>query len=117
MIFSELYAAMADKCHRKDMGARIPKFADSARQQINLRLGLLLVPPVDDTETNEILTDWPLLYFYAGMAELYEFIEEYETASYFIGKWDREVDRYYITRAGTEPLVIIAVDDTQETAP
>lgn len=116
MTFDQLYAKIADKVHRKDMTARLPTFVDAARQMLNGRLSLALVPPTAPTETNEILTDWPLLYFYAALAELYEFIEEYETASYFHGKWDREVDRYYVTRAGTEPLAILS-EGEQEAQP
>lgn len=110
MTFAELYAKMADKSHRKDMTARIPGFVDDARTILNMRLGLELVPPADPADTDEILTDWPLLYFYLAMVELYEFIEEYETGSYYDAKWEREADRYYITRAGTEPLVIIPAE-------
>lgn len=117
MTFQELYDKIADKVHRKDMTDRIPKFVDDARTMLNLRLGLVLEPPADPDDTSEFLTDWPLLYYYAALGELYEFIEEYETGSYFAGKWEREVDRYYITRLGTEPLVIIPVDGTEETAP
>lgn len=113
MTFSELYAKIADKCHRKDMTARIPGFVDDARVMLNMRLGLVLVPPADPADTDEILTDWPLLYYYAALAELYEFVEEYETGSYFGAKWEREVDRYYITRAGTEPLVILPAEDEE----
>lgn len=116
MTFQELYDQIADKVHRKDMTARMPSFVDAARQMLNGRLGLALVPPADPADTNEILTDWPLLYFYAATAELYEFIEEYETASYFHGKWEREVDRYYITRDGTTPLVILS-EGEQEAQP
>lgn len=116
MTFQELYDKIADKVHRKDMQARIPKFVDDARVMINMRLGLTLTTPASPDDTDEILTDWPLLYYYAALGEQYEFIEEYETGSYFGAKWEREVDRYYITRAGTEPLVIVPGTD-EEVAP
>lgn len=112
MTFDELYAKIADKCHRTDMTVRIPRFVDDARTMINLRLGLVLVPPLLPTDTDEVLTDFPLLYFYAALAELYEFIEEYETGNYYVGKWNNEVDRYYITREGTTPLVIVPAEES-----
>lgn len=106
MTFADLYEKMADKSHRTDMAARIPKFVDDARTMLNLRLGLTLAPPADPDDTDEILSEWPLLYYYAAMGELYEFVEEYETGSYFAAKWEREIDRFYVTRLGTVPLVI-----------
>lgn len=114
MTFAELYAMIADKVHRKDMTARIPGFVETARTMLNMRLGLELGTPVAPTDTNETLTEWPLLYFYAAMAAQYEFIEEFETASYYDGKWEREADRYYITRAGTVPLVITVPEEEQQ---
>lgn len=106
MTYAELQAKIIDQSHRKDQAQRVPGYIDDARTRLNLRLGLALVPLVNDTDTNEILTDWPLLYFYPAMRELYNFIIEMETANYFEQLYLNEVDRYYITRAGTEPLVI-----------
>lgn len=106
MNYAELKAKIIDQSHRKDMANRVAGFIDDARLRINNRLGLALVPLTADTDTDEILTENDLLYFYPSMQALFEFVGEYETASYFQNKWDGQADGYYVTRAGTDPLVI-----------
>ena len=107
MNYIELQTKIIDQSHRKDMAQRVPGFInDDARTRLNMRLGLELVPLVADTDTNDILDDWPLLYFYPAMVALYNFIVEMETAAYFEALYVAEVDSYNVTRAGTEPLTI-----------
>jgi hypothetical protein len=106
MNYAELQAKIIDQSHRKDMASRVPGFIDDARTRINYRLSLELVPLAADTDTNDVLTSNPLLYFYPAMQALYEFIFEFETANYFMNLWQQEVAEYYVNRAGTEPLVI-----------
>ena len=107
MNYAELQAKIIDQSHRKDMANRVPGFIDDARLRINNRLGLALEPLVNPDDTNDVLTDNDLLYFYPALQALYEFIGEFETASYFQNKWQGQADGYYVTRAGTDPLVII----------
>lgn len=106
MTYLELQKKIIDKAHRKDMATRAPEFIEDARVRLNYRLGLELVPLVADDDTNQILTDNWLLYFYPAMKGLYEFIEEFETASYYEQKYRDEADNYYITRPGQDTLVI-----------
>lgn len=106
MTYAQLRAKMIDQSHRKDMVARVPEFIEDARTRLNMRLGIALLPFINDDDTNDVLTRFPLLYFYAGMVALYNFIIEMETADYFEQLYRAEVDSYYITRAGTEPLTI-----------
>lgn len=106
MTYAELQADIADRSHRKDMAARIPKFIESARVRINYRLTLELVPFTAPDDTNDILTGNPLLYFYPAMQGLFEFIEEFESASYYNQMFDNQIAAYYVTRSGTEPLTV-----------
>jgi hypothetical protein len=106
MTYAELQAKIKDQSHRKDMDARIPGFIDDARNRINSRLGLALAPLVNPDDTNDVLTNNDLLYFYPACQAMYEFIGEFETASYFQNKWQGQADGYYVTRTGTTPLVI-----------
>lgn len=106
MNYQELQAKMVDLSHRKDMGTRIPGFIEDARDRLQLRLGLTLTPFVEPTDTNEILEQNWLLYFYPAMKSLYEFIIEMETALYYERMYEGQVDQYFITRQGTTPLTI-----------
>lgn len=106
MNYAELQAKIIAQSHRKDMATRVPGFIDDARTMLNYRLSLELAPFTADTDTNDILDENPLLYFYPAMKALYEFIFEFETANYFDGQYQQQVSAYYTTRAGTEPLSI-----------
>jgi len=106
MTFDQLQTKIIAKAHRKDLSAQCPGFIEDARIHINGRLTLNLAPLVNPTDTNEVLTAQPLLYFYAGLQSLYEWIEEYETATYFNGLFNVVADRFYVTAPGTEPLVM-----------
>lgn len=106
MNFGELKAKIIDQSHRKDMANRVAGFIDDARLRINFRLSKELVAFVDDTDTNEVLTENYLLYFYPALQQLYEFIYEFETASYYQNKWEGQAGAYYTTKAGTTPIAI-----------
>lgn len=106
MNFGELKTKVIDASHRKDMTSRVAQFIDDARVSINYRLTLELVPFAADEDTNEVLTSNQLLYFYAAMKRLHEFILEFETASYWAAMYEDQVSMYYVTRAGTEPLQV-----------
>lgn len=106
MNYQELQAKIIDQSHRKDMTNRVPGFIEDARSRINMRLGLELQPLAAPDDTNDVLTNDYLLYFYPALQALYEFIAEYETAAYFQNKWEGQANGYHTTRAGTEPLAI-----------
>lgn len=106
MTYKELQDRMIAQSHRKDMATRIPGFIDDARGMLNYRLSLELAPFVNDDDTNDILTDNWLLYYYAAMRMLYEFIYEFETAMYFDQQYQYEMSNYYINRKGQDPLAI-----------
>jgi hypothetical protein len=104
------YLQLVDKIvavsHRKDLRAQVPQFVEDAQQQINDRLGLALVPFNAGTDTDPVLTEQPLLYFYPAMKSLYENIIEFETATYYDNLFQRQADAFYITAPGTTPLTI-----------
>lgn len=106
MNYKQLQDRMISLSHRKDMATLVPQFIDDARGILNYRLGLALVPFVNDDDTNEILTENWLLYFYPAMKALYEWIIELETASYYEQQYQNQVSAYYTTRLGQETLVI-----------
>lgn len=106
MTYLELRNKIIATSHRKDLTALVPQFVDDARTLINERLGLQLVPLVADDATDDVLDRFPTIYFYAAMAALYEYIVEFETATYYLNRFGFQCDGYYITASGTEPLVI-----------
>lgn len=106
MTYAELQQKMVLISHRKDMNVLVLGFISDAQQRVNQRLGLDLPPLVNDSDTDEILTNNYLLYFYPAMKALYEYIIELETASYYESLYQQEADGYYVTRTGTTPLTI-----------
>ena len=97
MIFSELRAEVVQVAKRGDRSQYVVDYAAHATEQINRRLGLALVSPVADDDTNEILADWPLLYIYACLAALYEDINEGDNVRYYNGRFTEEIDLQNIT--------------------
>jgi len=106
MTYEQLQAKIVATSHRKDLTAQIPGFVEDARVLLNYRLGLALVPLVNPTDTNDLLTANPLLYFYPAMKALYEYIVEIETASYYNQLYQEQAANHYVTATGTTPLVI-----------
>lgn len=106
MTYDELKAKMIATSHRKDLTNAVPGFIEDARVMLNYRLGLALQPLVAGTDTNELLTANPLLYFYPAMKALYEYIVEIETASYYDQLYQGQVSNHYVTAPDTTPLTI-----------
>lgn len=106
MNFGELKSKMVATSHRKDLSGNVAGFVDDARVLINQRLGLSLVTFAADSDTDVVLTDAPMLYFYGAMAALYEYILEFETATYYLARLNEQFDAYYVTAPNTVPLVI-----------
>lgn len=112
MNYQQLQDKLAGLAHRADLAAVIPDFINiNARTWLNMRLQLELEPLVLPDDTNPTLTDYPLLYVYAGMRALYEHTNEGDNARHYDQALEREADRYYITRPGTTPLVITPVEE------
>jgi hypothetical protein len=97
MIYSELKTRLAQIGHRSDLSSQMANFTQDATEKINRRFGLALAPLVLDTDTNEVLTNWPLLYLYAALQSLFEFTNNGDNATYFSGLWNLEADRQNIT--------------------
>lgn len=112
MNYQELVDKIVKTSHRKDLAATIPLFVEDARTKINDRLGLELAPFLGGTETNEVLDNHPLLYFYPAMQALYEYIVEFEGASYYHNLFIEQADAFHVTATGTTPLVITPEEPT-----
>lgn len=106
MNYQQLQDKIIAQSHRKDMAAKVPGFIEDARVMLNYRLGLELAPLELADDTNEVLTANHLLYYCAAMKALYEFIFEFETASYFYTMWQDQVAEHFVNAPGTVPLVI-----------
>ena len=105
MNLGELSTRVAQITHRSDLAPQATNFADDATKKINRRLGLELEPLVDPTDTNEILTNYPLLYLYAALVSAFEYIHEGDAARMYNDRWLEEIDYQYITAPGTtEPI-------------
>lgn len=109
MTYLELITQLAQIAHRGDLSAQMYNFVQAATEQINRRLTLELVPLVADADTNDILTKWPLLYQYAGMAALYEFTNDGDNVTFYLQRFWDECDSQNITAPGTEPLYMRGV--------
>jgi hypothetical protein len=101
---AELVSVVKSILHRSDLDSQMQAFIDTTTARINLRLGLSLVSPVADSDTNEILTDWHPIYTYGVLETAYEFTNDGDNATYYGSGFLSEMDRYNITRDGTEPL-------------
>jgi len=71
-------------------------FVEDARLKLNRRFGLTLVPLVADTDTNPVLTEFPLLYLYAAVQSGFEYLNNGNNAQYIFDKWEIECDRQNI---------------------
>lgn len=107
MDFTGLSAEVLGISHRSDLADQVDNFALHATERINRRLGLSLTSPASGTDTNDILTNWPLLYIYATLAALYEFINEGDNVRYYNGRFVEEIDAQNITStaATTTPVI------------
>jgi hypothetical protein len=70
---------------------------EDARIKLNSRFGLTLAPFVADTDTNTVLTNFPLLYLYAALQALYEHLNNGDNAGYYKGLFDEQCSLQNIT--------------------
>lgn len=101
MTFGELKTRLAAIAHRSDLAAQLPNFVNDAREKINRRFGMALVAFVADTDTNEVLTNWPQLYLYAALQSLYEYLNNGDNAVYYGELWKTEAASQNINAAST----------------
>jgi hypothetical protein len=107
MDFTGLSAEVLSISHRSDLAAQVDNFALHATERINRRLGLDLVSPASGTDTNDILTNWPLLYIYGTLVALYEYINEGDNVRHYRQAFMQEIDGQNITStAATETPVM-----------
>lgn len=106
MTYSELKSRLAQISHRNDLEPQMASFVDMAKERINRRFGLSLATLSGDADTNEVLSLWPILYLYASLQALYEFLNNGDNATYYKDLWEQEADRQNITGASTatDPL-------------
>jgi len=96
MNYGELQAYIAAFLHRTDLSGQIPDFVENARERLNRRFNLVLVPLVDDTDTNDLLTATPSLYYYAAISNGYGFLHNGEAMTTYNTRWEDECDRQNI---------------------
>jgi hypothetical protein len=84
---------LAGIAHRKDLTAQIPLFVEDARERINRRFSLELQPLSTQSSTNDVLTNFPLLYVYAAASSMFEYLNNGENAIYYDQKWETECAR------------------------
>ena len=101
MNYTELEARLAGIAHRTDLTTTIPLFVADATERINRRFGLQLVSPVADTDTNDVLTNFPLLYIYAAAQSMFEYLNNGDNAIYYNGLWEVETNRQNISNPNT----------------
>ena len=108
MDFGQLKGNISSISHRPDLATSMPLFVDTAREKINRRFRLALVSFTTDTDTNAVLTECPLIYIYASLQALHEFINNGDNAIYYKSLWDDECSLQNISGgfASTDPLYI-----------
>lgn len=106
MTYDQLTQRLILQSHRSDLSNNIPGFVEDARMKINQRLGLELVPMSASSDTNDVMLNNYLLYFYGALVSLYQYIVEMETADYFDQLFWQQCDSWHVTATGTTPLTI-----------
>jgi len=92
----ELKQRLVNYSHRGDLTPNLQGFINDAGQRINNRFGLLLGDLFNDLDTNYVLGNHSILYFYAAMRELSIFIKDFDEGSRFNELFDREASEMNI---------------------
>lgn len=108
MNYTELQARVLGIAHRGDLVAQMEGFASDANEKINRRFSLALVAPSTTNATNEVLTSYPLLYVYAALTSLYDYLDNTDDADRYQEKWNIEADAQNVSQSGavTDPWTI-----------
>ena len=102
MDYLGLKALVAAWLHRSDLTAtQIPNFILAATERINRRFNLSLANLVDDTDTNDVLTSFPMIYAYAAVEEGYIYMHNGDAATTYADRWEKECDRANVLQSGT----------------
>lgn len=101
MNYGELKTRLAQIAHRSDLSSQMENFTQDATEKINRRFGLALAPLVEDSDANDVIKNWPLLYLYAALQSLNEFVNNGDNATYFGTLWENEANRQNITGASS----------------
>lgn len=89
----QLKQRLAGISHRSDLTNQLPLFVQDATERINRRFNLTLPNLVSDQDTNDVLTQFPLLYVYSASSSMFEYLNNGENAMYYDNKWEVECDR------------------------
>ena len=110
MNYQGMILRLAQTAHRNDLSAQMPNFMNDATERINRRLTLALT--LDTTQpdsTNSVLTDQPMLYYYAGLQSLYEFVNEGDNAMTANERYEDEISRYNVTSTAIHTPIIMGI--------
>ena len=102
MNYGQLKQRLSATAHRTDLALSLPFFVEDARLKINARYGIKLAAFVNDSDTNGVLTNNTLLYLYASLQSLYEFLNDGDNARYYSGLWDIEAANQNINAASSD---------------
>jgi hypothetical protein len=110
MTYLELKNRIAQTTHRTDLTLQMDSFSDDATDKIRSRFSMAAtaLPYLrNDTDTNVILTEFPLLYVYASLKAAFEHLNNGDNAIYMRDMWEEEVSKQNITAksvsGGTDP--------------
>ena len=114
--YTQLVAQIAQITHRDDLSPQMANFIGAANELINVRLSLNNEVPTEANTANDILVGYYNLYLYASLISAYEFINEIDMAQHYIGRYENEVERYFITAAGGLSPTLVMGSDPEYTA-
>ena len=114
--YTQLVAQIAQITHRDDLSPQMANFIGAANELINVRLSLNNEVPTAANTANDILINYYNLYLYAALISAYEFINEIDMAQHYIGRYENEIERYFITAAGGLSPTLVMGSDPEYTA-
>ena len=114
--YTQLVAQIAQITHRDDLSPQMANFIGAANELINVRLSLNNEVPTAANTANDILINYYNLYLYAALISAYEFINEIDMAQHYIGRYENEIERYFITAAGGLSPTLVMGGDPEYTA-
>ena len=114
--YTQLVAQIAQITHRDDLSPQMDNFIGAANELINVRLSLNNEVPTAANTANDILVGYYNLYLYAALISAYEFINEIDMAQHYIGRYENEIERYFITAAGGLSPTLVMGSDPEYTA-
>lgn len=92
----QLKQRLRDESKRKDLDPYLQNFINDAGRRINNRFGTHLGDLFEDIDTNSVLANQHLLYFYDAMRSLSIFIKDFDESMAFDSLWEAEAKRMNI---------------------